>query len=203
MKVIVIDPRRTETARLAAMHLQLRPGEDPTLLAGMVRLIIDQNLYDRDFVALNARRLEELRAAVEPFTLDYVERRTGVQAAQIAAATRLFASGPRGPVITGTGVNMAPHPLSTEVLANAMCTLCARWAKAGDKVAGGVLGAPFRPRAEPASPIDFWKGCEQPRIRGLRALNYEMPTPALADEIMTPGEATAATWPSRFPISSS
>lgn len=151
-------------------------------------MIIEEELYDREFVDLNARRLEHLREAVSPFTLDYVERRTGVPAAQIAAATRLFANGPRGPVITGTGVNMAPHPLSTEVLANAMCTLCGRWARAGDKVAGGVLGAPFRPRAEAANPIDFWKGCEQPRIRGLRALNYEMPTPALADEIMTPGE---------------
>jgi anaerobic selenocysteine-containing dehydrogenase len=44
LKVIVVDPRRTETARFASIHLQVRPGEDPTLMAGMVRLIIDEQL---------------------------------------------------------------------------------------------------------------------------------------------------------------
>ena len=95
LDVIVIDPRRTETAHHAAMHLAVKPGEDPTLLAGMVRLILDEELYDRDFVTANAARLEQLRAAVEPFTLDYVARRTGVAAADVAAAARRFARGPR------------------------------------------------------------------------------------------------------------
>ncbi|HKD67672.1 MAG TPA: molybdopterin-dependent oxidoreductase [Candidatus Binataceae bacterium] len=189
LKVIVIDPRRTETAQYAAMHLQVRPGEDPTLLAGLVRVILAEELYDKEFVALNARGLDALREAVDPFTLDYVERRAGVAAKDVAATARLFAAGPRGSVVAGTGPNMAPHPLSTEMLVNLLNTLCGRYAREGEYVNNaGVLGAPHTPRAEAGDPFNFWEGIDQPRVRGLRSLNFQQPTAALADEILTPGE---------------
>jgi anaerobic selenocysteine-containing dehydrogenase len=188
LKVIVIDPRRTETARFASVHLQIRPGEDPTLLAAMVRFILEEGLYDREFVELNTRGIGELRDAVNPFILDYAQRRAGLRAADVIAAARLFAQARSGPVVTGTGVNMAPHPLATEVLANCLNTLCGRWAREGDMVAGGVLTPPFEPRAEAANPRPFWTDYAKPRVRGLRDLYYELPTPALADEILTPGQ---------------
>ena len=50
MTIIAIDPRRTELARTADIHLQVRPGEDPTLLAGMVRVVLEEGLHDREFV---------------------------------------------------------------------------------------------------------------------------------------------------------
>ncbi len=189
LDVIVIDPRRTETAHHAAMHLAVKPGEDPTLLAGMVRLILDEELYDRDFVAANAARLEQLRAAVEPFTLDYVARRTGVAAADVAAAARRFARGPRGAAVAGTGPNMAPHPLATEMLVCALNTLCGRYGRAGDAVNhAGVLGTAYQPREGALPPREFWGYLEQPRVRGLRTLNWEQPSAALCDEILTPGD---------------
>ena len=189
LDVIVIDPRRTETAHHAAMHLAVKPGEDPTLLAGMVRLIIDEELYDRDFVAANAARLEQLRAAVEPFTLDYVARRTGVAAADVAAAARRFARGPRGAAVAGTGPNMAPHPLATEMLVCALNTLCGRYGRAGDAVNhAGVLGTAYQPREGALPPREFWGYLEQPHVRGLRTLNWEQPSAALCDEILTPGD---------------
>jgi anaerobic selenocysteine-containing dehydrogenase len=188
-QIIVIDPRRTETCRFASMHLQIKPGEDPTLLAGMIRFILHEGLHDRAFVSLNAVRMTELRDAVEPFSLDYVERRTGIRASQVVAAARALARGPRISVVTGTGTNMAPHPLSTEVLANCLSTLCGGWVREGEKVGhAGVLGSPYVPRAEANNPYNFWEGAAQPRIRGLRALNGELPTAALADEILEPGE---------------
>ncbi|MGA0879317.1 MAG: molybdopterin-dependent oxidoreductase, partial [Ilumatobacteraceae bacterium] len=49
MKVIVVDPRRTEFAAQADLHLPIRPGEDPTLLAAMIRIIHDHDLHDRAF----------------------------------------------------------------------------------------------------------------------------------------------------------
>src|SRR5581483_1047370 len=189
LKVIVIDPRRTETAQYAAMHLQVRPGEDPALLSAMVRVILEQELYDQEFVRTNARGLDELRAAVDPFTPEYAQRRAGVAAEQVIAAARLFAAGPRGSVVAGTGPNMAPHPLSTEMLVNLLNTLCGRYAREGELVNNaGVLGAAHTPRAEAGDPFNFWEGVEQPRVRGLRALNFQQPTAALADEILTPGQ---------------
>ncbi len=189
LDVIVIDPRRTETAHHAAIHLAVKPGEDPTLLAGMVRLIIAEELYDRAFVAENAARLEDLRAAVEPFTLEYVARRTGVAAADVAAAARRFARGPRGAAVAGTGPNMAPHPLATEMLVCALNTLCGRYGRAGDAVNhAGVLGTAYQPREGALPPREFWGYLEQPRVRGLRTLNWEQPSAALCDEILTPGD---------------
>src|SRR5262249_33266107 len=64
MQMIVIDPRVTETARRAALHLQPRPGEDPTLLAAIVRTVIEEELYDKAFVAEFAEGLEALAVAV-------------------------------------------------------------------------------------------------------------------------------------------
>ena len=189
LQAIVIDPRRTETAQQAVMHLAVKPGEDPTLLAGMVRLIIHEELFDREFVAEHTSGLEALRSAVDPFTLDYVERRAGVPAEQVAAAARLFARGPRGAAVAGTGPNMAPHPLSTEMLVCCLNTLCGRYARAGESVNhAGVLGAPYQPHAQALAPREFWGYIAQPRVRGLRTLNWEQPSAALADEILTPGD---------------
>src|SRR5262249_15413572 len=110
VKLVVIDPRRTELARMADVHLQVTPGEDPTLLAGMVKAILEEGLYDRDFVAAHVAGLDDLRAAVAEFSPAYVEARTGVPAERMLAAARLFAAGPRGTAMTCTGVNMAPRP---------------------------------------------------------------------------------------------
>ena len=53
MRVIVIDPRRTETARRATLHLQPRPGEDVALVAAMLRVILTERLYDTAFCSEN------------------------------------------------------------------------------------------------------------------------------------------------------
>jgi anaerobic selenocysteine-containing dehydrogenase len=65
-KLIVVDPRLTETAKRADLFLQSRPGEDAAILAGMSRVIIEEKLYDSAFVAENVTGFEELRATVEP-----------------------------------------------------------------------------------------------------------------------------------------
>src|SRR5215475_7033178 len=86
MKIIAVDPRRTELARIADLHLQVRPGEDPTLLAGMVRIILEEELHDREFVAAHLEGVDALRAAVADYTPAYVAARTDVPAALVTAA---------------------------------------------------------------------------------------------------------------------
>src|SRR5262249_11988644 len=103
MKIIAIDPRRTELARTADVHLQVLPGEDPTLLAGMVRVILEEELHDPAFVGAHVSGVDALRAAVAGYTPDYVAQRTGVPASAMTAAARLFAAGPRGTAMTCTG----------------------------------------------------------------------------------------------------
>lgn len=189
MRVVVIDPRRTEPARWAAVHLQPYPGEDPTVLAGMMRVILEEERCDRDFVAENATGLQALREAVAPFTPEYVERRAGVPARDLVRAARIFADAERGGGTVGTGPNMAPRGNLTEYLVLCLMTLCGRWHKAGEKVPNpGVLGPKFEPRAQANPPAPAWGFGEKLRVRGFTDTAIGLPTSALADEILLPGE---------------
>jgi anaerobic selenocysteine-containing dehydrogenase len=196
MKLIVIDPRATECARVADLHLQCRPGEDPTILAGLIRVIIEDGLYDAEFVAGEVDGLEQLRRAVAPFSPDYVERRAGVPAADVVAAAHLFASGRRGSVTAGTGPNMAPRGTLTEYLVACVQTLCGRWLRAGEPLPNPYVLRPARvarAQAEPSSGGDLARASmgegpgQQLRVRGLHESPAGLPTAGLAEEILLEG----------------
>jgi anaerobic selenocysteine-containing dehydrogenase len=190
MKLIVIDPRRTELAAQADIHLQLRPGEDACLLAGMVRLVLHEGLHDQAFCErwVAPGQLEELARAVEPYTLEYVADRCGLAAADVEAATRLFAAGPRGTIGSGTGPNMSPHPSLTEHLVLCLNALLGRHLREGDVIEAGALLQPASPRrAQVGAPMDPLTGPPS-RFRNLRGYLGEMPVTTLAQEIVTPGD---------------
>lgn len=189
MKIIAIDPRKTELARSSDVHLQVRPGEDPTLLAGMVRVILTEGLYDREFTDRHAEGIERLAAAVADFDLAYVERRTGIPAGELVRAARLFAAGPRGGAIAGTGVNMAPRPDVTQHFVVALNSLCGRLNREGDPIPNpGVLVPPRDRYAEVRPPREIWGQGARSRFRNLGEFMGEMPINVFADEILTPGE---------------
>ncbi len=184
MKLIVIDPRRTETAKRAHVHLQLRPGEDPTLLAGIIHVILAEGLHEPAFVAQNALGLEALSAAVAPFTPHYVAERAGVPEAQLLEAARTFAR-----AVCATGASFGTHGNLSFYLALCLNTLCGRWAREGESAPyPNVLLPPFQPRAEPYAPYPVF-GNGQLRVHGgLRESACGMPTAALADEILLGGD---------------
>lgn len=161
--LIVIDPRRSQTAEFADLHLQPLPGEDATLLAGLLRHIFTSGWEDRDFTGQYVAGLEGLRAAVEPFTPDYVAARTGVSAEALDAAARLFAEPypdrrKRGFVTTGTGPSMGRHSNLSEHLVEAINIVCGRLARPGDPVANPGVATPRRPRcAEVVAPFREWE----------------------------------------------
>ena len=188
MKLIVIDPRRTELASFADIHLQVRPGEDPTLLAGMIRIVLEEGLQDHEFCERWVSQLDELAASVDEFTLDVVAERCQLEPDDILAATRMFATGPRGTAGTGTGPNMASRSSLTEHLVVVLNTILGRVNREGDLIENGLLLYPDVPhRAQVTAPRSPANGPPS-RIRGLRGYRGEMPTAALAEEILTPGE---------------
>jgi len=197
-KLIAVDPRVTELSRRADLHLQIQPGEDSTLLAGMIRLILTEELHDADFCQLHTEGLADLRAAVEPYTLDYVANRTQLDGEHVAGAARLFAAGPRGVAITGTGPEMSPHPNLTQHLVASLNSLCGRYYREGETLPNpGVLAPPGPRRAQAIQVPLAWGQGERSRIdpelgelctMGMMGPVREMPTNLLADEILTPGE---------------
>lgn len=94
-KLIVVDPCKSLNAKLADLHLPLRPGTDAALMLGWVKVIIDEELYDKDFVANWTTGFDELRERVNEFPLERVAEITGLKAELIAEAARIYAtSGP-------------------------------------------------------------------------------------------------------------
>ena len=72
-KIIVCDPRKIETARIADIHIALRNGSNIALLNAMGHVIIEENLYDQAFVASRTEGFEEYRKIVEGYTPESVE----------------------------------------------------------------------------------------------------------------------------------
>ena len=189
MKVIVVDPRRTEVANRATMHLQVNPGEDPTFVSGMIRLILDEGLHDQEFCAHHVDGLEELIKRVEPYTPEYVAERCGIDIDEFIEASRMFANANSGVAVGGTGPDMAPHGVLTEHLILTLNTICGRVNKEGEQVPNPGMLQPARSRhadVHAANP-EFGKGPKS-RVRGLGEIIGEMPTAALNDEILIDGE---------------
>lgn len=190
LKLVVIDPRRSELATYADVWLQVKPGEDPTLLAAITRVILANDLHDHDFCDRHVEpgQVDALAEAVEPFTLEYASQRCAVAASDIEAAARLFAAGPRGSAGSGTGPNMAPHGSLMESLVLTLNVLCGRVNREGDMLESPYMLTPGDTRrAQVIAPSDPTPG-EPHRVRGLRGLPAEMLTNALNDEILLEGQ---------------
>lgn len=189
MSLIVVDPRRTELAAQADLHLQVRPGTDPWLLAGMLRVVLVERRYDEDFCARWVDGLDALRDALDGFTLDAVASRCDVDASDVERAARLFAAGPRGTAGTGTGPNMAPHSMLTEHLALTLNAVCGRVNRPGDTLESGAFLGPGDTRRAQVLPPSSPSPGPPHRMGGLSgAPGGEMLTNRLPDEILTPGE---------------
>ena len=103
-KVIVVDPRQIQIARMADLHLQQRPGSDVAWLNGMMHVIIEEGLYDQDFVKVRTEGFEELKAAVADYTPERVEELSGIPAGDLKAAARLYAAAERGAILYAMGI---------------------------------------------------------------------------------------------------
>ncbi len=93
-RVIVVDPLRTETAAQADLHLQPFPGSDAALAFGIVHVLAREGLVDEAFLAQHALGWPELRPIAEACTPEWTQERTGVPAAEIERAARLYGAGP-------------------------------------------------------------------------------------------------------------
>jgi anaerobic selenocysteine-containing dehydrogenase len=187
MRIIVVDPRRTELASMADVHLRPRPGEDAVLLAGLVRAVLASGRHDQSFVAEHADGVDALERAVDPFVPSVVEARTGVGADQLDAAVEVLLSSRRGCITAGTGANMTPNGTLAECLAIALHTVCGYWRRAGERVTnpGALVPArEFRAQPEPTPPAF---GPATMHARPLRQTSAGMPTAALADEMLLDG----------------
>lgn len=103
-KIIVCDPRRIETARIADQHLQMRNGSNMALVNAFAHVLLEENLYDKEYVARFTTGLDALREVVKDYSPEAVETLTGVPAQQVRQAMRTYAAAPSATIMWGMGV---------------------------------------------------------------------------------------------------
>lgn len=107
LKIIVVDPRRTETAELADLHLPLRPGTDVALFQGMLHACIWEDWIDRDFIERHTEGFEALKALVRTMTPAETARLTGLKETQVLQAAQWFAQSPASLSLYCMGLNQS------------------------------------------------------------------------------------------------
>ena len=191
LKLIIVDPRRTETAKHADVHLQLLPGTDAVLFAALLHVIFRDGLDDPRFWQRFSVGAERLRAAVEAVTPERAGRACGLPAASIVEAATVFGTAQRGMAGGATGTDMAPRANLTEHLIACLNVVCGRYLREGEPVhTAGVLAPSAPKRAQVRQPDRRWETGWRSRFGfGLIPSPHggELPSTLLPDEILEPG----------------
>lgn len=112
--LIVIDPRRTATAKLAALHLQPTPGTDLALALGLLHVAISEGALDGEYIARRTSGFEAIRISVSEWWPERVERVTGVPVAAIRQAVQMLKNADKAVVLTGRGAEQ--HAKGTDTV---------------------------------------------------------------------------------------
>lgn len=193
LTLIVVDPRRTELARSADIHLAVRPGTDAVLVAAFLHVVFAEQLDRPDFWRRHAHNVDRLRAFVQEFTPAMAADVCGVDEHDIVAAARAFGHGSRGMASGHTGTDMGPGGNPCEQLIGALNIVCGRFAREGETVPGAaLLGPPPAPRAAVIPPNRTWESGWRSRLGyGLLPSPHcnfgELPATLLAEEVLAPG----------------
>ena len=107
VSVIVVDPRWSETADLADLHLPLRPGSDIALLNAMLHVLVGERLVDQTWIDAHTRGWDDVRRAVMPYTPERAAALTGLSAGAIVAAALRFGRARRALTLWSMGVNQS------------------------------------------------------------------------------------------------
>jgi anaerobic selenocysteine-containing dehydrogenase len=184
-KVILIDPRHTETARVADRHLFIRPGTDVLLLLALLQVVFAEGLTRLDHVASFTNGVETVAAVVAPFTPEKVAPITGIDANEIRGLAREFAAAESAVCYGRIGVSTQEFGGLCQWLINVLNIVTGNF----DGPGGAMFTLPaFDPLTVPESIAPHggfarWHS----RVRKLPEFAGELPVAALAEEILTEG----------------
>ncbi len=133
-KVVAVDPRETETTRGADQHVRVRPGGDSYLLMGMAASIVQNELYDAEFVEAHTAGMNELRDILSRTDVDEMARRAGLEAASIHSMARELAEAERGSIFFDLGVEQQPFSTLISYLIRVVLALTDNVGRAGGDV---------------------------------------------------------------------
>lgn len=182
-KLVVVDPRRSETAELADQHLAIRPGGDPFLLAALAHTVFEEGLSRP---GPHLQGLELLRDFVAPFSPERVAEACGLEAATIRQLARDLAAVPRAAVYGRIGTCTQRFGTVNSWLVDALNAITGNL----DREGGAMFPkAPaFAVNTLPGPSKGVRTGRRSSRVSGAPEVYGELPITLLAEEIETPGE---------------
>ncbi|MCB9741036.1 MAG: molybdopterin-dependent oxidoreductase [Alphaproteobacteria bacterium] len=185
-ELIVVDPRFTETAAQADLHLPVRPGGDAALLLGVLHVLFEQELVDLGHLAPFTDGLEALREVAARFPPRRVERMCGLPVVAIMDLADRISQAERGVVYGRFGASTQAFGGLTAWLVNVINAVTCKL----DTVGGAMFTHPaadlvaMTARSGDNGHYGIWRS----RVRGLPEFGGELPAATLAEEIATPGE---------------
>jgi anaerobic selenocysteine-containing dehydrogenase len=179
--MIVIDPRRTETAELADFHLQVRPGRDAWLLAALAAVLVEERLTNVPWLTQHASGVADVTTALASVPIAEYCRISGVDETLVRAAARRIARASSVAVFEDLGVQMNRHSTLVSYLEKLVWVLTGNLGQRGAQYAPGTLVPIVRaskseldPRTAPVSPVV-----------GARILSGLIPCNVIPEEILT------------------
>lgn len=181
-KIVVLDPRRTATARLADEHFFIRPGSDVLFLLGLVHTLFDEELARPGRLADFTAGLDLARAAAAPYAPERVAAHTGLEATTLRRLAREIAAAPSAMCYGRMGVSTQAFGGLCHWLINLVNLLTGNL----DRPGGVMLTTPAIDIVDERRAGNF--GRFHSRVRGLPEFAGELPVAVLAEEITTPGD---------------
>ncbi len=175
--LVVVDPRRTETAEKADIHLQVRPGGDAHLLLAMLGTIVQEGLEDRDFLAKHAADFDRVAAVLREVPVDDYAREAGVDPALVRKVARGYARTPRACIRTDLGLEHTLHSTLNSYLAKLLYLVTGHFGRPGTNVFHTFFAPLVRHSKDPE------QGGRTTRVTGAREIGGLFPPNVLPLEI--------------------
>lgn len=183
--LIVIDPRRSETAELADYHLAIKPGTDAWCLAALVAILVQEDWLAREWLAEHTRGLESVEPLFANIPVAEYAATCGVPEKQLRAAARRIAHASSVSVMEDLGMQMSVHSTLGSYLQRLLWLLTGHFGRQGTNYAfAPLIGLTSRTKGESLGP-QTEKLAKQSPVAGARIIGGLIPCNIIPEEILT------------------
>lgn len=182
-KIVVIDPRETETAKVADEHQFIRPNTDVFFFLSFLHELFAQNGVDRARAQQHMTGLDDVEQLAMQWPADKTATLTGIPAERLQAIVRDYISAGASAIVTGTGLGMGRHGTLAHWLSECINALSGNL----DRKGGTLMGEGMFDFAAYAKKNKLFNRLQRSRVGNFRELNGGFPGGILADEILKPG----------------
>lgn len=187
-KLVVVDPRRTETAKVADEHVFIRPSGDVFFLLGMVHTLFAEKLVHLGRLAEHVAGVEVLERAVAAFSPEQVSSRCGIPTETIRRLARSLAAAKRAVVYGRVGTCTQEYGTLCNWLIDVLNILTGHFDEPGGAMFPKAAALQANTIGKPGSGKGIITGRRKSRVSGAPEVLGEFPMSCLAEEIQTPGE---------------